>query len=67
MELAKGNRSQACYNCGEVGLLSANCPQLQAPRAQRIRRILLPESRSLIFKLVESLCEYVKVICIKLR
>ena len=36
-------------------------------RAQRIRRIVLLELRRLVLKLVESFCEYVKVICIKWR
>ena len=37
---ARGNQSRACYNCGEVGHLSAGCPKPRAPRAQRIRRMV---------------------------
>ena len=33
-------QSQACYNCREVGHLSAGFPKPQAPRAQRIKRMV---------------------------
>ena len=37
MGRAKGNRSRACYNCGEAGHFSVNCPHPRAPCAQQIR------------------------------